>query len=491
LVKGTLILFIFLGLALVSSAQSSSDRKITLKTKTPDKAVVYIKNNGANFVEFSYRFNNKFYRTLKDYVEEIRSEASINQKKKPERLAWEKVAEDIYHQQPYSEAKWANSPLLLLNSFGFGFCDDAACALASTWNELGYKSRVIDLQKHVVPEVMVNKTWKMYDPDTYVFYVDSAGHVLPVDSILSNPTEKTKKFVSQGFSRLIKKPNDSSKYYKNVNKKVLNSTLYLFEQKSDLFTITLPPKAVFSFPEYCSDIKKDYKYAAFAKLTLPQEFSGEINNSLALCDISGSGRFFLNQNTYELPRDRDIVKTLLKQTTLFVQKLYISQITDSLSLIYFINPAFAKVSKNNILEISGTYISNLGYYLKIIEKNSKCKPFSFDDYNYLAPSIEKTAEIIGRLPDNEISSIDKWEEVGIYLNLSECNDYENKAIAKEINNHIEYLEKELPISQNDESFWDELNNPVRLAILYELMVNAQEGDFEEFVDFLRIKRAEL
>ena len=59
-----------------------------------------------------------------------------------------------------------------MNSLGLGYCDDRASALASLWEAYGLRTRLWNLQGHVVPEVMVAGRWQLHDPDTGVCLLD-------------------------------------------------------------------------------------------------------------------------------------------------------------------------------------------------------------------------------------------------------------------------------------------------------------------------------
>jgi hypothetical protein len=54
--------------------------------------------------------------------------------------------------------------------YGYGFCDDTARALATLAELSGLKSRVWELDGHVVAEVMANGRWRMLDADQQAYF---------------------------------------------------------------------------------------------------------------------------------------------------------------------------------------------------------------------------------------------------------------------------------------------------------------------------------
>ncbi|MGE3600168.1 MAG: hypothetical protein AB7N70_31965 [Dehalococcoidia bacterium] len=51
----------------------------------------------------------------------------------------------------------------------------------------GYEARVWGLSGHVVPEILVDGRWQMFDPDLAVYYKDESGAVAGVEDIVSRP----------------------------------------------------------------------------------------------------------------------------------------------------------------------------------------------------------------------------------------------------------------------------------------------------------------
>ena len=75
-----------------------------------------------------------------------------------------------YHYFTVSAALWLHSPALFLNSLGVGWCDDRAAVVHHLLAEMGYTARLWSLQGHVVPEVLINGRWEVWDTDLGVYY---------------------------------------------------------------------------------------------------------------------------------------------------------------------------------------------------------------------------------------------------------------------------------------------------------------------------------
>jgi hypothetical protein len=79
-------------------------------------------------------------------------------------------------------------PVITLNAFGFGCCDQLASALAWIWEVEGYRARIASMSFHTVPEVFYGNAWHMLDPDHRVYYVNPNGTIASVQDILSTPS---------------------------------------------------------------------------------------------------------------------------------------------------------------------------------------------------------------------------------------------------------------------------------------------------------------
>jgi len=121
-------------------------------------------------------------------VQELRHEQSTVSKQASSARAfalalWAFLIRDRYHFDPLTAERWGHSPVLLLNSIGFGLCDDAASAYVGLARSAGFDARVWEINGHVVPEINVDGRWEMYDPDLEVYYLNDAGGVCGVEEL--------------------------------------------------------------------------------------------------------------------------------------------------------------------------------------------------------------------------------------------------------------------------------------------------------------------
>jgi len=100
---------------------------------------------------------------------------------------WEFVRKTRQHYFPSQQGREAEDPVKLANVYGYGYCDDAATALAWLATAAGFKARVWDLRGHVIPEIFYQDSWHMLDPDEEVYYFDDRGAIASVEWLTRHP----------------------------------------------------------------------------------------------------------------------------------------------------------------------------------------------------------------------------------------------------------------------------------------------------------------
>lgn len=103
------------------------------------------------------------------------------------RRAWRYLSLKHRHDNVITGGRVIHEPLLYLRSVGAGLCDDVASALHFLWKSMGYQTRVIGLEGHVVPEVLVDGRWELYDPDLKHYFVLQNGQVANYHDIERDP----------------------------------------------------------------------------------------------------------------------------------------------------------------------------------------------------------------------------------------------------------------------------------------------------------------
>src|SRR5262249_54857929 len=124
-----------------------------LRAFDPATAFVRIRNTGSGALSYKVIFNDKFGKSSAEIAQEIPAMPEEFPGEPLHRKAWRFLRDNRRHGDPLTSARWYHSPALLLNSAGFGYCDDDASAYYFLVSDLGYTSRVWSLNGHVVPEV--------------------------------------------------------------------------------------------------------------------------------------------------------------------------------------------------------------------------------------------------------------------------------------------------------------------------------------------------
>jgi hypothetical protein len=193
-------------LFLTISPLTAEDRTVVLKTRLSkaNERTIEIANPTGAPLTFTLGLNDQLFEDKAALLAAVR--ASTNESCRNLRnaqnfalpcAAYERVASWLYHfpeltdqvaltgWAPYARL-WQASPLLAVNSFGFGSCGTLSHVLAKIWNELGYEVRLRELNGHTLTEVKVDGRWAVFDADLRGFFAED-GQVLGVDDLLDHP----------------------------------------------------------------------------------------------------------------------------------------------------------------------------------------------------------------------------------------------------------------------------------------------------------------
>ena len=151
-------------------------------------SVIRISNNSNNVISFYIELNgNKFYNNLDEVINDIKKMKDEYPGEKIVRKVWRYTRDNTYHNPPLTEKYWYHNPMLILNSPGFGFCDDVAMLNCFIWTNLGYKARMWGLKGHAVSEVYVDGRWELYDSDLGIYYHNQRLEVAGVEELRAYP----------------------------------------------------------------------------------------------------------------------------------------------------------------------------------------------------------------------------------------------------------------------------------------------------------------
>ncbi len=178
------------------SLEPTDYRSDYLRTSTPASAYVSIRNTGPFVIDYQLAFNQKFGLTTQEVVRAIQEMQPEFPGEPIQRKVWRFVRDNRYHFDPLTASRWNHSPGLFFSSIGFGYCDDSASLFRYLMTAMGFTSRVWMLTGHVVPEVLVDGRWEMWDPDLQVSYINHSGFAASVEELATNPDLITHPLVS-------------------------------------------------------------------------------------------------------------------------------------------------------------------------------------------------------------------------------------------------------------------------------------------------------
>lgn len=100
---------------------------------------------------------------------------------------WEFLVENRYHSVPPAPRTEVVDPIKLLNVYGYGHADGAAGAFAALARHAGLQVRLWRLNGHVVPEVLCEGLWRMFDCDAEAFFTGPLGGPASVAELQGDP----------------------------------------------------------------------------------------------------------------------------------------------------------------------------------------------------------------------------------------------------------------------------------------------------------------
>ncbi|KGE86139.1 hypothetical protein IX84_23700 [Phaeodactylibacter xiamenensis] len=366
--------FIFTGITalvlFISSCTSKppqEQRQETYRLDHPEQTVVHLTNTGPEESQFFIDINQGWYLQRTRVAQRIKAQ-NIGQEAQA-RAAWRLVAKTTRNAH-LTSARWLHAPEYLLNSAGYGFCDDIASALATIWQEMGLPSRIWHLGGHVVPEVNIGGKWQMYDPDLGLYYLSDAQQVLSVEAIAGGAA----RWVTNGtqtvdLQNLPSPVTHQEKFLRPEDNHINRWFLDSIPEESGQFI--LGPGARLS----CCDYHPGYFPNKVVKISLPAGFKGLIKTPLILVDADGFTAEVESQikaSHYLLPSGEISIRTPLPE----------------LSHLYFLaNRQWPALENENSLFLEGTRLQQLEVSFSPSASSGELADFhhipSFDFKDYL------------------------------------------------------------------------------------------------------------
>lgn len=262
--------------------------------------------------------------------------------------AWRFIVENIAYQPTSFESFDFHHPLLLLNSIGYGQCDDLATALHFLWQMQGYESRIWEVGNHVVPEILVNNQWQMYDPSFQVYFYNENMEVASVEDLLDDQELilSPKNRINYFFEDLRNKNTiDSLRYSEQVaqyfleKEKVSTNKNYSKTYHIDSLLFCLPANSSIQFPIKADKFFKEKNWIGedislnyFLKLNLQKSSFGKI--AIPFLAIQSTGNFELENNLNQTVSNQEINAFLLDMD------LNIKEISENANIFYKISQSW-------------------------------------------------------------------------------------------------------------------------------------------------------
>lgn len=272
---------------------------------------------------------------------------------------WNWMIHSGYHFDPYTENHWQSNPWLYYNSLGFGYCDDVANSFSYLAQSLGYQSRFVGLNGHVVPEVYVNNHWVVFDPDLKALYTNTMGDLVGVDYIASHPADNYIANVTRSDYYSLLNPAKLSWAYDPFVLSLYSSTLDNFVEPHQVFEDLNPLSNQFSIPVNSTlnflphaPIKSMFDTVVpnigCAKLLVLQASNVCIDLPFAAYSILGQGSVSIDGQQYQIGSAELIA--LLANSNFYASKIYLTT-TAGAEIYYLLNTSRLDVTENWSIDI--------------------------------------------------------------------------------------------------------------------------------------------
>ncbi len=434
--------------------KSNYTKNFSFNTVDSLNALIRITNNGNKWVKFNFSLNKRFYSSLNNF---IRENSNSSDSEQIVLNLFNSFINSVVHENLFNN--WGPIHITTINSKGFAICGWQAEIFSQILYNAGFCSRVICLNGHVVSEVFYNGNWHLFDVDGKIFF--KSEKILGYEELIKNPNYTTKLNPKKYISNLTALSEKYRNFFVTTDD---NNFIYITNKNKDTFLINLPPNSSFVFPYY-PDIKKDFLlYNTKAKLILPKGFRGYVKNPLVLINIEGKGKVKYNKREFTVPESIELLKANIFLSEQFEDKIYVEVLSDSLSLIYMLNPIFTVLNKENTFSINASdslivsLIRNNETSNKIINKPvhidllNKYTLFAFDLAN---KNILNNAKNLNELYNQQIKSyciINNIDTQIVRLRFSLLEKIQNEANLSLLNDPNFYSVLAILLHSNNEEF---------------------------------------
>lgn len=305
-----------------------------------------------------------------------------------QRKLWRFVRDNTYHNVPLNADHMWNDMWTTLNSLGWGFCSHVSAVYVEIAKAAGYEARVWGLSGHVVPEILIDGRWEMYDPDLAVYYFDRDGQIAGVEQLAQDPA-------------LIVAPSEPilpelalahagpyrqaiANLYTTQDNNFVDTGAFAVREPGGSTIVTLPPGSELLLPGRWTDSPTGYDGATpykiteyrQAKLILPAGWTGKLSMPWVLWQVEGNGTIRIANREYLAGQEK--LNTFLKAPKSPVVELEVEANHDGLELVFMINAVRYELLPRNFISITGldTWAVDMGIKPSVSGLHSEVFPES-------------------------------------------------------------------------------------------------------------------
>lgn len=344
---------------------------LRLESNITDSWKVFkINNNKDKDVLCNVDVNRRLFKSKGDLLELIRITPDLYLNEPEVSKAWRFVKSNLQYNIPVSEAAWMHQPTIIFNSLGFGQCDDLASALAFIWREMGYETRIWNLNGHVVPEVFADGKWQMFDPSYDVYYYNEHREVAGFEELCANPSLVTGKFgrlkidnfrnLAELNFKVLRYSEELQALYAKGGKPV---TEWHIPNVDDNMSFLVPAGGNIIFPVNSPSpvIISNWKgmkrqLVHYMRITIPKGWKGKFYCLLVITSVSGSGVLVIDNKPIPL-QNFSLQFDLNAENP--IHEFYVKEALFDIDVYALINPWLFNIpGKNNVI-IEGADVEHL------------------------------------------------------------------------------------------------------------------------------------
>jgi hypothetical protein len=331
----------------------------SLQVADPAFGALGIVNTADVPVSFKLRINDRIFVADRETMltEALAQPSGIRRDDDVARL-WAYVNRQTMHFSSLTAALWAHDPAVLVNSIGFGMCDDRTMALAYLVQMLDIPVRVWDVEGHVIPEVFVNDRWEVWDPDYGVVYFDEQGNVMSLANLqlrpdlITHPVDPVRpSLADQAYGEVL------ADLYASASNNRLVNYYYLHSVAEQTFKISLPAGGRLTIggqhgatpATYLGVPATDF---ASAVLELPAGSTGGFITGLVPTSVIGAGKVRVGVSAVLDIGSVDMDLALGYATT-FPGDVEITESQEPIAVSYLVNPLGARLQGTNSIVAEG------------------------------------------------------------------------------------------------------------------------------------------